>query len=46
MSFYYPLDKILVEDGDVLPFVFTQALESPSQVLVVHEVSDRMDLPK
>ena len=46
MRLYYPLDKILVEYGNVFPFVFTQALESPGQVLVVHGVSDRMDLPK
>jgi hypothetical protein len=40
------LDKILVEDGDALPFVFIQALESPDQVLVVHGVSEMMDIPK
>ena len=32
---YYPLDKILVEDGDLLPFVFTQALESHTSVIHV-----------
>jgi hypothetical protein len=33
--FYYPLDQIVVEDGDLLPFVFTQALESHTSVIQV-----------